>query len=186
MSTVSGQRQVDVVQAEPEHHPQAHPTGEVIEGAKWPHYIGAMVVLGIGAGAVYGATDLGYWENGPGPGFFPLWLGVLLVALALAWIVNTYRASTVPAEPMPEGGPRQVLLVLAGLGGVVLLLDVIGYQLTMFVFVLYVLLVVSRRRWLESLIFAAAAGFGVYALFANVLQVYLPTASLAFLIQLGL
>ncbi|MQA12264.1 MAG: hypothetical protein GEU98_27780 [Pseudonocardiaceae bacterium] len=150
------------------------------------HLAGAAVVLAIGVAAIVGALQLGYWARGPGPGFFPLWMGVLLTAMAAAWAVQSYRAGPIVTEKPPAGSRRQVLLVLAGLLGVVLLLNVLGYQLTMFLFVLYVLLVVSKRRWLEALVFAAVAGIGVYALFANVLQVYLPTASLGFLAQLGL
>lgn len=151
------------------------------------HYAAAGVIFLIGVAAIIGATDLGYWDRGPGPGFFPLWMGVLLSALSLIWAVQTRRATTVPRQQAaPDGGVRQILQTLAGLGTLILLLNPIGYQLAMFLFVLYVLLMVTRRRLLEALVFAVVAGPGVYALFANVLQVYLPTATVSFLTQLGL
>ena len=158
---------------------------------RWGPLAGAAGVLGIGIAAVVGSLDLGYWKAGPGPGFFPLWLGVLLCVLAVLWAWQVLRPntpgttpeSTSDAEPSER---RQAALVLAGLVVLVPLLDLFGYQLAMFLFVLYVLLVVSRRKPLGALVIAALAGFGVYALFANVLQVYLPTASLGFLAQLGL
>jgi putative tricarboxylic transport membrane protein len=158
---------------------------------RWGPLAGATGVLGIGVADVVGSLDLGYWRTGPGPGFFPLWLGVLLCVLAVLWARQVLRPATSDAEPesTPEEGPaqrRQAALVLAGLVVLVPLLDLLGYQLSMFLFVLYVLLVVSRRKPLGALVLAALAGFGVYALFANVLQVYLPTASLGFLAQLGL
>lgn len=154
---------------------------------KWPHFVGAAGVFAVGVAAIAGALNLGYWRGGPGPGFFPLWMGILLSGLAVTWAVQTHRATSIPrAEEPPEGGRRDVVLVLAGMGAVVLLLDVLGYQLTMFLFVLYVLLFVGRRKWWEALIFALLAGVGVFALFANVLQVYLPASSLGFLAQLGL
>lgn len=163
------------------------PGGEQAARVRWPQFAGAAVVLAIGAAAVASALNLGYWDRGPGPGFFPLWTGVLLIGLALAWAVQTYLGKALPGQDRPAPGSRgQVSLVVAGFAAVVLLLDVTGYQLTMFLFVLYLLLVVCRRRLLESLVFAVVAGVGVYALFANVLQVYLPTASLGFLAQLGL
>jgi putative tricarboxylic transport membrane protein len=173
---------------------------------RWVPLAGATGVLAIGIAAVVGSLDLGYWKAGPGPGFFPLWLGILLSVLALFWVVQVLRAapasttgSTPEREPdsapddepdnepadEPAGG-RQVVLVLAGLVALVPLLDLFGYQLSMSLFVLYVLLVVSRRKPVGAVVIAVLAGFGVYALFANVLQVYLPTASLGFLAQLGL
>lgn len=154
---------------------------------KWPHFAGAAGTLAIGVAAVVGSLELGYWNNGPGSGFFPLWMGILLSGLAITWAVQTHRSATIVRHaPPPQGARRDVVLVLAGMGAVAALLDVLGYQLTMFLFVLYVLLFVGRRRWWEALIFAVAAGVGVYVLFANVLQVYLPVASLGFLAQLGL
>lgn len=148
---------------------------------------GAAAVLAIGVAAAVGSLRLGYWEDGPGAGFFPMWLGILLTGLALLWAWQVVRTRPQPREePAAAGGRRDMVLVVAGLTALVLLLDVLGYQLTMFLFVLHTLLLVGRRKPVGALVLALLAGFGVYALFANVLQVYLPTASLGFLAQLGL
>jgi putative tricarboxylic transport membrane protein len=155
--------------------------------ARWGLLTGAAAVLVIGVAAAIGSLRLGYWKDGPGPGFFPMWLGILLATLALVWVWQILRAEPKPPEePAQQVGHRDLLLVVAGLTALVLLLDVVGYQLTMFLFTLYTLLLVGRRKPLGALVVAGLAGFGVYALFANVLQVYLPTASLGFLAQLGL
>lgn len=172
---------------------------------RWGSLAGATGILGIGIAAVIGSLDLGYWKAGPGPGFFPLWLGVLLAGLAAIWIGQFLRPVTVTAtaesnsdteiestsdESRPEeeqtSGGRQTLMIFLGLVALVLLLDPLGYQLAMTLFVLYAMLVVSRCKPILSVVVAVIAGFGVYALFANVLQVYLPTATLGFLAQLGL
>lgn len=147
----------------------------------------AAAVLALGLGAVVGALGLGYWTRGPGPGFFPLWLGVLLVLLAAVWAGQVVRGRNGhEPEPIAPGGRRAVGLVLGALLVAILLLDVVGYQLSMTALVLFFLVVVGRRRWFESIVVALAAGVGIYALFANVLQVYLPTATVPFLAQLGL
>lgn len=162
-------------------------TGEVIHGKKWPHLAGAAGVLALGVAAAFGALQLGYWHQGPGPGFFPLWMGILLTTLGLVWGWQVRNTTAVPAEDdAPEHGQRQIAQVLAALVVLVLVLDLIGFQLGMTLFVLFIVRVVGRRRWLDSVIVAVIAGFGVYALFANVLQVYLPTASFAFLTNVGL
>jgi putative tricarboxylic transport membrane protein len=149
-------------------------------------FAGAVAVSALGVATVIGALDLGYWQQGPGPGFFPLWAGVLLVLLAVIWAGQVARGVALPAEaPVAEGGVRQVMLVVVALAALVASLDLVGYQLSMSVFVFYTLVVVGRRRWLESLVVAALAGFGVYTLFASVLQVFLPTASLGVLAGLG-
>lgn len=166
---------------------------------RWGPLAGATGILGIGIAAVIGSLDLGYWKAGPGPGFFPLWLGVLLAGLAAIWIGQLLRPVTVTAtaesnsdtedestSELAQTGGRQTLMTFLGLVALVLLLDPLGYQLAMTLFVLYAMIIVSRCKPILAVVVAAIAGFGVYALFANVLQVYLPTATLGFLAQLGL
>lgn len=150
-------------------------------------FVAATAVLALGAAASVGALGLGYWVRGPGPGFFPLWLGVLLMTLAVLWAVQLWHGENVHvAEPIRTGGRLAVGLVLGGLLITIVLLDAIGFQVAMTMFVLFILLVVNRRRVLESVIVAVICGFGVYVMFANVLRVYLPTADIGFLSELGL
>lgn len=150
-------------------------------------FVAAVAVVALGVGASIGALGLGYWVRGPGPGFFPLWLGILLMILGVLWILQLWRRENIHVtDPVPAGGHLAVGQVLGGLLATVLLLDVIGFQLVMTIFVLFILLVVSRRKVLESVIAALISGFGVYGIFANLLRVYLPTSSISFLSELGL
>lgn len=152
-----------------------------------PDLVAAAAVFALGLAAFVGALGLGYWTRGPGPGFFPLWLGVLLMVLAGVWAGQVARGRNVhEPEPVAPRGPLAVTLVLGALLVVILVLDVVGYQLAMTALVLFILVAVGRRRWFESIVVALLAGFGMYALFANVLQVYLPTAGVPFLAGLGL
>jgi putative tricarboxylic transport membrane protein len=51
------------------------------------------VVIAVGGAAALGARSLGLWTDlGPGPGFFPLCLGILLVVFGLAWLGKVARA----------------------------------------------------------------------------------------------
>lgn len=152
-----------------------------------PDLAAAAAVFALGLAAFVGALGLGYWTRGPGPGFFPLWLGALLMLLGGVWAGQVARGRNVHvSEPVAPEGPRAVALVLGALLVTTLLLDVVGYQLAMTALVLFLLLVVGKRHLIESILVALVAGFGVYALFANVLQVYLPTAGVPFLAEMGL
>jgi putative tricarboxylic transport membrane protein len=52
-----------------------------------------VVVLAIGIGVAAEARTLPYWhEYAPGPGFFPLWLGLLLAAVAVLELVVLFRS----------------------------------------------------------------------------------------------
>ncbi|MFY0408891.1 tripartite tricarboxylate transporter TctB family protein [Solicola sp. PLA-1-18] len=157
----------------------------------------AAVVAAVGAAAVVGSLRLGYWtEIGPGPGFFPLWLGVILTVLGLIWLQRSVREllSGSPEEVRPptadEGvEPYSWSTVGAILGSLVVLasvLDLVGYQLSMLVFLVFHLKVLGRRGWLLTLVLSVAGSFGVFVVFTRLLTVNLPASSLPFLAGLGL
>lgn len=159
-----------------------------------PLLVGALVVA-IGAAAFIGSRSLGYWDDlGPGPGFFPLWLGVLLVVLGVIWIGQEVRArlrpetrrEPVPEEETPDYSLPTVLAILVSLCGLAACLELVGYQVSMLVFLLFHLLVVGRRGPLQSLVIAVIGSFGVFYAFTRLLTVPLPVSSIPFLRDLGL
>ena len=114
---------------------------------------------------------------GPGPGFFPFWLGVLGALLALVLLVQLRlrRAEArTDAISFDRAGARNVLLVLAGLSAASAALELAGFRLAMFALLAYLLLVLGARRWLAVALFAAAGSFGVYHVFFDLLRVPLP------------
>ena len=114
---------------------------------------------------------------GPGPGFFPFWLGVLGALLALLLLVRLRlrkaEAGT-DAISFDRAGVRDVLLVLAGLTAASAVLELAGFRLAMFALLAYLLLVLGARRRLAIALFAAAGSFGVYHVFFDLLRVPLP------------
>ena len=64
-------------------------------------------------------------------------------------------------------------------------LEILGYQLAMFLFVLFHLLVLGRRRLLLSLVLALVCSVGVFVVFTRFLTVPLPASSIPFLRDMG-
>ena len=114
---------------------------------------------------------------GPGPGFFPFWLGVAGGLLAILLLVQARRGQVaLPAGPLvpPADARRRVLAVVAALLGATLLLDPLGFRLTLALFCAGVLLALGiRRPWVVA-VFALAGGFGVFHVFYHWLKVPLP------------
>src|SRR4029453_17887982 len=96
---------------------------------------------------------------GPGPGFFPFWLGVLgaVLALLLFFQLRGHGEQAV-AEPVTfdRTGTRNVLLVLAGLVAASAALDLAGFRLAMLALLTYILVVLGVRRWAAIALFALA------------------------------
>ena len=114
---------------------------------------------------------------GPGPGFFPFWLGVLGVLLTLVLLVQLRlrkAESGTDAITFDRAGTRHVLLVLAGLTAASAALELAGFRLAMFALLAYLLLVLGARRRLAIALFAAAGSLGVYYVFYHLLKVPLP------------
>ncbi len=120
---------------------------------------------------------------GPGPGFFPFWLGLLGMAMSggLIWQLNTGRAD-LGDEPLSfeRTAVRQVVAVIAILAAATLVLDPLGFRLTMLAMIASLLVVLGIRRTVVVAGFSLVGSFGIYHVFSAWLKVPLPIGVLGF------
>lgn len=154
------------------------------------YQIAALCFMGLSAGVIWGSGNLEYYSKlGPGAGFFPFWLGVALGMLSLVWFIQVSRRSGRPKdETFLPGllGTGRIVLILTALVVLVCFMNLLGFQLPMFLFLVFLLIVFGRQRLWVTLIIAFLGSVGVYHMFGSYLDVSLPTASLAILSDLGL
>jgi putative tricarboxylic transport membrane protein len=118
---------------------------------------------------------------GPGPGFFPFWLGLAGAGLAVGLLIQVMRGRPArdPAPLVPRAAAgRRVLAVLGGLAGVTVLLEPLGFRLTIAGFAVFLLTALGARRWWVTALFALAASMGVFHVFYHWLKVPLPVGVL--------
>ncbi|MET4902112.1 tripartite tricarboxylate transporter TctB family protein [Paenarthrobacter sp. CC6] len=145
---------------------------------------GISVFVVVGVYVLVSSIDLGLWTSlGPGPGMFPFAMGVLLVAMSVVWLFQELRN---PSETPGGVDGRLVIAVVVSLAVLAAVLDLLGFQLSMFAFLLYHLKVRGRRGWLSSLIIALAGTVGAFYAFNYGLNVSLPTAGIPLLNSIGL
>jgi putative tricarboxylic transport membrane protein len=146
--------------------------------------------VALSAFVVWESWDLEYYTKlGPGPGFFPLWLGVVMGALSLAWLAQVFRGKGGPenAAVLPErAGIVRILSTLAALAALAGLMNLLGFQLTMFLFLVFLLKGLGRQALWVTLVVALLGSVGVYHLFGAYLDVPLPAAKVKLLAKLGL
>jgi hypothetical protein len=111
----------------------------------------------------------------PGPGFFPLALGLILVVLASALGVACRRA---PAVATIELGHRDVLITIAGLLVVPLLFEPLGAYPTLGLFGAAMLALIARAPLPLALVTAALAMTACWLFFQVLLGVALPAGPL--------
>jgi hypothetical protein len=77
------------------------------------------------------------------------------------------------------------VITLASLLVVAAVMNFLGFQAVMVLFLLFHLRFRGRRRWLTSIVIALAGGIGVFHLFNDLLLVPLPYATVPPLTWLG-
>jgi putative tricarboxylic transport membrane protein len=145
------------------------------------------IVSGVVLAALGGfiVSEAAHWEylgpDGPGPGFFPLWYGIAIIALALALMVTTVmqRARERDSE-INWQEVKRAMGAWAALAVCVALLKVLGFLLAFGLFVFFLVAVMYRRPLGAALAISVAMAAGFYLLFPVALNVALPVGKLGF------
>ena len=159
-------------------------TGKPIRTMKRPYQaFGVVLFLASAAVAVESLSLKFYTPLGPGPGFFPFWLALVLAILS---VVVTARATFLPVAPMRDdfvpstAGLVRLAATIGALAATVGLMRPLGFRLTMLGFYMVLFLSLGRQRLLLSLLIAVLGSFGVYQIFVTWLDVPLPIGRLGF------
>lgn len=139
----------------------------------------ALVALALFLG--WQAAQLSYYSSlGPGPGFFPLWLCILLGLLSTAALISSLRKASDPALPFwpDRTALLRIATVILGLAFIAGAMSTLGFPLTMLIFYLIVTFMLGSRRPGEILGAALLGSFGVYYAFTRYLSQPLPSGVL--------
>lgn len=111
----------------------------------------------------------------PGPGYFPVVVGVFLCVVAAVFLLASFRrAAGVLITATTDAARIRVGAMAVGLIGFVLLLPWTGYPAVAFGFVALLLKRLGGAGWRTTLVTALASAAGSYYLFAKLLEVPLP------------
>lgn len=145
---------------------------------KRPYQVMAAVLFVLSVLVAIESLKLKYYTKlGPGPGFFPFWIALCLAGLSIAMF---YQATFRPPEPRPEGfrvprpGILRALAMCTAWVWAVVMLERLGYRLTMAVFFPFLLLTLGRVRWYLVVALSLLGSLAVYYVFTRALSVPLP------------
>ncbi len=144
--------------------------------------VASICFLALFAFAIYLSMKLPLIDAlGPGPGFFPIWLGGLGALLSVWLIVETVRVpieggeeSLIPDRP----AMFRILAVIVLLALAAALLDTLGWRLTALLVTGLLLPALGARSPLVIVPFVLGASFGVFHVFYHWLKVPLPIGML--------
>jgi putative tricarboxylic transport membrane protein len=142
---------------------------------------GALFWIAVGLLACYEATRLGLGNvTEPGAGFIFFWSGLILVVLSLIVLADAVRASEDTVREMGEMNWTKIALVLLSLLLYAFFLERLGFVLTTFVLMSFLLGCVEGTNWFRSLGVAGAAALASYGLFELWLKIRLPKGLFGF------
>jgi len=117
--------------------------------------------------------------DGPGPGFFPTWYGLGMVALSLV-MIGQKIARGIEARTIDWRAAGRGLGTWAAFTAAAALLKPLGFALSFALLTFFVVAVIFRRSLLTSLLTAVGLAAAFHLVFAVALDVALPTGWLGF------
>jgi putative tricarboxylic transport membrane protein len=113
----------------------------------------------------------------PGPGFFPFWLGLALIFVGVAIIIQLRRAK---AGEKTQGLWKElrwdkIIYILVALLLYAFLLEFLGYLIATFLLMVFLFRAVEKQKWSVVIFGSIISSLITYALFKIWLQVQLPT-----------
>lgn len=141
--------------------------------------VAGILLLVLAVGVIAESRGLVYVvEFSPGAGFFPVWLGLSLLILSLVFLWTSAVRKSRGAEENPLPGKRALLrvtLILGSLLVTILAFEHLGFLLSMFLFVSFLLIYLEDYRWYSGIGLSAGMVCAIYALFRIGLKVPLPS-----------
>lgn len=128
---------------------------------------------GLGAYIIVTASGWEYLgQDGPGPGFFPLWYGILMAALSAMLVVSS--VSKKDDRRIDWSGARAAFTTWAVFALMVAALKLVGFVIGFAALTFFIVLVMYRKPLKVAAITALALSAGFYLLFPLALGVKLP------------
>lgn len=119
----------------------------------------------------------------PGPALLPLACGLILILLGTILLFqarasgrSAFRDGSFPREPLG----RRVALTLGGICAFAILLEPVGFSLTVFLLILFLMRAIQPQRWSVTLFYAFVSAGGAFIVFKVLLKSQFPEGFLGF------
>lgn len=142
---------------------------------------GLLIALG-----VFVATQAWEWpyltKDGPGPGFFPLWIGLALAALSVLLVALQLKDAAAGKAPGKTDwhGTGRVLVGWLAVMVAAALLKPVGFVVSYVLLTAFLIVVVFRQRWTAAAAVSLGSTAAFWVLFVLLLKVRLPAGPWGF------
>jgi hypothetical protein len=149
------------------------------EGMKKGDRVFSLICMGLGLWLILESQKFEYLTKfGPGPGFLPFWLGVILGLIALFAFVGTFSGKRKNETNEPRlpgwGSLGRIGLIMLVMAGFAFFMNGLGFILTVFLFVTILLFVLEGVNILKSLFFGVMFSAFIFLIFRYWMELDLP------------
>ena len=113
-------------------------------------------------------------EDGPGPGFFPLWYGGAMIVLSLLLVAGTVLGNPVAGKAPSWPELRRAMTCWAAFAACIALMKLVGFLVAFAALSWFIVAVMARQPQKVALPVAIAGPILFYLLFDLALDVQLP------------
>ncbi|KIX15385.1 hypothetical protein X474_03385 [Dethiosulfatarculus sandiegensis] len=146
--------------------------------------VGGSVIALLGCFLIQQSLALEYWlSDGPGPGFLPVWAGVLILSGGLMQAFLGYKKARTEKGQRQKGESGNPLLLSIIIGLIIvsiLAMSYLGFCISMFVLVGSLVFLTRKHTLKICLITAFCTTLGFYTLFKYLLSIPLPKGIIGF------
>lgn len=143
----------------------------------------SVILVALGAFVVQQSLAWEYMtRDGPGPGFFPLWIGLAIIVLSLLYL-TLMAYDMVRGEAVHQtnwSGTGRVLAGWAAFMAAAALLKPAGFIVSFALLMVFLVRMIFGRPFLKAIAVGLGSALGFWVLFVKLLSVRLPTGPWGF------
>jgi hypothetical protein len=128
----------------------------------------ACILLVLGLVVIYGSQKIGarWAADGPGAGYFPFYLGVILVISSAGILFQSLRGKNKDTEPFVDKTQfMRVMAVLIPALFFVLAIQLLGIYVASAVYIALFMIVLGKYSWIKSVITGLAVNIVLFLMF---------------------
>lgn len=124
-------------------------------------------------------ANIGFIDGeGPGSGFWPFWLSLIMLLCSIWTMVNWYRRTSPPSQSqdvyLDSYGKKMVLLVGGGIIVFLFVIEVLGFYGAIPLFLIYYMKFLGRHGWFATLAISISTPVVCFFFFDIAMRIVLP------------
>jgi len=142
-------------------------------------FVSGLALAALGVFIVVRARGWTYMgDDGPGPGFFPMWYGSIMVVLSLALVARSALGAQAAGTDLKWREIGRALTCWGAFVGCIALMSVVGFEIAFALLAWFVVAIMARRPQRVAIPVALGGALVFHVVFAMLLEVNLPRGML--------